>query len=331
LPESSDRVCVIIVNFNGGEYLARCLEALNAQTRRPDHVIVADNGSVDASVDNFEARYPNIELLRLGKNLGFSEANNVAVRYAEDMHWVALLNPDAFPHTHWLDRLLTTAGEHPEYEFFGSRLINAVNPELLDGDGDNYHVSGAAWRHLHGVALKKSESASREIFSPCAAAALYDRGAFLAAGGFDKRFFCYLEDVDLGFRLRLAGHRALQVSDALVYHVGSGITGGMSDFSLFYIQRNLVWTFFKNMPLSMLLRYLPQHLLLNLLGILALMRRGEGGVALRAKWAAVKGLAAVLRDRREIQETKQTDDASMEKLMEKGWLTPYRRDKELSE
>ena len=196
-------IAVIIVNFNSGTLLGECLRHLRAQTRRPERVIVVDNASSDGSADRLESEYPEVECVRSDRNLGFAAANNLAARRAGEVEWLALLNPDAFPQPDWLERLLAATRVHLECASFGSRLVDASDSDRLDGTGDVYHVSGLAWRRDHGRLTATDASVSGEIFAPCAAAALYRRDAFLEAGGFDEDFFCYFEDVDLGFRLRL--------------------------------------------------------------------------------------------------------------------------------
>ena len=145
---------------------------------------------------------------------------------------------------------------------------------------------------------------ANQIFSPCGAAAFYRRDALKAVGGFDSRFFCYMEDVDLGFRLRLLGHQSLYVPSAIVEHVGSGITGRRSDFSVYFGHRNLVWTYFKNMPSALLYRYLLLHLVVNTMAVPRYTRRGQGGVVLKAKRDAFGGLKDILRSRREVQSSR---------------------------
>jgi GT2 family glycosyltransferase len=131
---------------------------------------------------------------------------------------------------------------------------------------------------------------------------LYRRQALVDIGGFDEAFFCYVEDVDLGFRLRLAGHKAMYVPEAVVRHVGSATTGGQgSDFSVYHGHRNLVWTFVKNMPGVLFWLLLPLHLLLNLVTIGMYIARGQGGMIFRAKKDAVKGLPQVWSKRKQIQ------------------------------
>ena len=308
-------VVVIIVNFNSGTLLGECLRHVRAQTRRPERIIVVDNASRDGSVDLLESDYPEVEFLRSDRNLGFAAANNLGARRAGEVEWLALLNPDAFPEPDWLERLLEAAQAHPECASFGSRLLDANDPDRLDGTGDVYHVSGLAWRRDHGRPVISGADEEGEIFAPCAAAALYRRDAFLEAGGFDERFFCSMEDVDLGFRLRLRGYRCLYVPAAVVSHVGSGTTGRRSEFATYHGHRNLVWTYAKNMPAPWFWLYLPAHLSLNLLSVVWLWRRGQGRIAWRAKLDALRELPRVWRQRRLIQQQRRIDGRELRRMM----------------
>jgi GT2 family glycosyltransferase len=152
-----------------------------------------------------------IRLIEAGGNIGFAAGNNLAAGQARGQ-WLALLNPDAFPDRGWLTALVAAARQHPEAASFGSWQRLDGRPGLLDGVGDVYHISGVAWRDGHGKVCGDRYEPDCEIFSACAAAALYRRQAFLEVGGFDEDFFCYFEDVDLGFRLRLAGYAARAVA-----------------------------------------------------------------------------------------------------------------------
>jgi GT2 family glycosyltransferase len=298
-------VCLIIVSWNSASELPRCLGAVAAQTRLPDRVIVIDNASDDASATVAErevARLPALagrtDLHRLERNLGFAAANNMAVGMA-DGDLVALLNPDAFPEPSWLESLLAAAAAHPEAAAFGSLQMMDGSPGIVDGCGDVYHVSGLTWRAGHGRALRSDDLREREVFSACAAAALYRRPAFVAAGLFDEDFFCYLEDVDLGFRLRLGGHAARHVPAAVVHHVGSASSGGRrSSFAVYHGHRNLVWCFVKNMPQPLLTLLLLPHLAQTIVTFTTAVCRGQAGAFLAAKRDALTRLGTFLRKRR---------------------------------
>jgi len=316
---TASRVAVLIVNYNSGGHLSRCLQALARQELRGFRTIVVDNASTDGSADAVERDFPAVQLLRPGKNLGFAAGNNLAAAHAAGCDWLITLNPDAFPEPGWLTALLRAARDHPQFAMLQAKLMSDADRTILDGAGDVYHVSGLHWREAHMCPATEAYDESREIFSPCAAAAMYRRDAFDQAHGFDEDFFCYAEDVDLGFRLRLAGHRALYVPDAVVYHVGSASTGRRSDFSVYYGQRNLVWSFVKNMPPWLLLAYLPLHLLMNIAVVALLAQRGQAGVAWRAKVDAFQGLRPMMAKRRSIQPTRTVTSRDLLAVMQRGW------------
>ena len=311
-------VAVLIVNYNSGGMLASCLEALVRQTWRDFHVVVVDNGSRDGSADGIDGRFPNVALVRAEENLGFAAGNNLALNHVRGARWIALLNPDAFPEPDWLAEFVSAAERESGYSFFGCRMLLADTPEFLDGTGDAYHVSGASWRRDHGVAAERGVREPGEIFAPCAAAALYSRAALEEVGGFDERYFCYHEDVDLAFRLRLRGHRARYVPQAVVHHVSSGITGRRSDFATYHGHRNLVWTYVKDMPGILFWLLLPLHLGLNLVSIAVCAVRGQLGIILRAKRDALAGLPAAIRQRREIQARRKAGIGSLLAVMDWG-------------
>lgn len=306
---------VIIINYNSGPYLVRCLNALSAQTLRPCQVVLVDNASTDGSADQLPDQSPWLQIIRCAENRGFAAANNLAVAHSRPTEWLALLNPDAFPASDWLATLQQATQDYPEYAVFGSRLLNSADPGRLDGAGDCYHASGLAWRRGHGDPATGYGMRVEEIFSPCAAAAVYRRQVFLEADGFDERFFCYMEDVDLGFRIRLLGYRCLYVPAAVVHHIGSGTSGTRSEFATYHGHRNLVWTYFKNMPSPWFWLYLPMHVVLNVFSILWLGRRGQGRIALRAKIDAVRELPRVWRQRQQIQARRQADDRELLRTM----------------
>ena len=316
-------VAVLVVNWNAGDLLRRCLESLELQRRQPDRIVVIDNGSTDDSLLRAAGLLRRVELIRLPDNVGFARANNIGAQAARRFDALALLNPDAFAEPGWLEALVEAADREPTAAAFASQMRLESAPDRLDGAGDSYHVSGRAWRNGHGAFCAAWPSGDVDVFAPCAAAALYRREAFDEAQGFDEQYFCYFEDVDLGFRLRLLGHRCLYIHSAIVEHVSSALSGYRSDFAVYHGERNAVWTFFKNMPGPLLWLYLPQHLGLNLAALFYYPLRGQGRVALRAKLDALRGLGGVLRRRKLIQRTRRVDAWTLRRAMIGGIATPY--------
>jgi GT2 family glycosyltransferase len=326
-------VTVIIVNFNGGDYLLRCLSCLAEQDMQPERIVLIDNGSTDGSsaaarewVTRDGRLASRLEQIDSAVNVGFAVANNRAVADCET-EFVALLNPDAFPDTGWLTALLAAARQHPEAASFGSWQRLDGRPGLLDGVGDVYHMSGVAWRDGHEKMRGDRYEPDAEIFSSCGAAALYRRQAFLEVGGFDEDFFCYFEDVDLGFRLRLAGHAARAVAAAGVSHVSSASTGGSrSDFAVYHGHRNLVWCFVKNMPFPLVVLLLPGHIALLVYDLALFTLRGRGWAVAMAKWHSVLGLPKFLRKRRAVQATRRASCREIWRMMDhRCWPKRRRR------
>ena len=173
------------------------------------------------------------------------------------------------------------------------------------------------FRVKHGYAFKS------EFFDAAGNYVLLTPGNFDEVGGFDEEYFCYFEDVDLGFRLRLRGYRCLYVHDAVVRHVSSGLAGYRSDFAVYHGERNIVWTFFKDMPGPLLWLYLPQHIALNVAALFYYPWRGQGNVVLRAKFDALRGLPSVLRRRRLVQHERRIDGRALRPALRGGAVAPY--------
>lgn len=320
---NANAVCVVIVNYNGGTMLAECVQSVLA-CKAPVTVYISDNGSEDGSIAHLQAALGNdsrVNIIRNGRNLGFAKGNNVVFPLCRSDH-ILCLNPDAILAEGCLENLLRAAAEHEDFACFAARMIQSGQRDVLDGAGDAYHVSGLVWRRGHGSRVDQNDySTATEVFSACAAAALYRRQALQAVGGFDEDFFCYLEDVDLGFRLRLAGHRCLYVPEAVVHHVGSATTGRDSDFTTYHIHRNLVWTYVKNMPGLLFWIYLPQHILLNTYSLASFAAKHRLRVILNAKLDALRGLPRVWRKRRETQSRRVASLSEIWNALDKrlGW------------
>lgn len=290
-------VAVIIVNYQSDELLLKCLDAVSIQTLTPQAVVVVDNHEEREATIGFKQRFPQVQFISTGSNIGFAAATNLGVSQVHDLEFFALLNPDAFPEKNWLEELISAAEKNPSCGSFASLMLSADNPEYLDGFGDTLHFSGLPWRVGHGQ-LKQSfplEKAGR--FSACGGASLYRSTAWREVGGFDESYFMYIEDVDLGFRLQLLGYSCCVVPTAVVQHMGSAISGYHSDFSIYYGHRNLVWNYFKNMPWQLLLITLPFHLLMNIATIMIFILKGRGRVMLKSKRDAVLGLPQALKCR----------------------------------
>lgn len=280
--------------------MQRAVDCLCAQTFTQFRAFIIDNASSDNSIEQLIVDDPRVEIFPLAQNTGFAKGNNIGIAKGS-APWIVCLNPDAFAEPEWLENLYHGATSHPDYVMAGSTQITTYDDQVLDGAGDLYSPVGFAWRGLYRQPRSRLP-ATGEVFGPCAAAALYRRDAFEAVGGFDESFFCYHEDVDLAFRLRLVGGKAIQVREAIVHHVGSATTQVESPFAVYHGTRNRSWTFFKNMPLLPLLLLAPAHIILSLMFLVRALFKKRLKPTWRGTVDSVFGLGQIWRTRREIQQ-----------------------------
>lgn len=254
-------VSVIIVDFNAGEKLRVCLKHLEKQTYQDFDIVLLNNGNERYLVSDFNTFKDRLNIINPGSNLGFAAGNNLAVQQAKG-EWVALLNPDGYPEPDWLKNLIQATQDNPAVKAFGSTQIMAADSSRLDGAGDVYHILGIPYRGYFDWPLDNLPK-QENVFAACAAAALYETATFRSLGGFDDRFFCYGEDVDLGFRHLLSGGKTKQVHDAVIRHEGSGLSGRHSEFTIYHGHRNRIWLAYKNTPFWLYWPFLPLHFLAN--------------------------------------------------------------------
>ena len=289
-------ISVLIVNYNGEAYLQAALDSLKAQTFRNFEVIVVDNASADGSADNLSMQeLPEFHLLQQETNLGFAAGSNVGVKAAR-APWVAMLNPDAEAKPDWLEQIMDAINRYPGTSMFTCAQLALDDETMLDGAGDNYLGIGIPWRGGFGRSTSEMPEEG-ECFSPCGASAVFERENYLAHGGLDERFFCYCEDVDLGYRMRLAGEKCIFLPHAVISHAGSGISGRVSDFALFHGTRNRLWTYAKNTPWPLMVLTLPGHVAMTLAILLRGAMKGHAAPVWRGLMAGIAGIHRIRSDR----------------------------------
>lgn len=301
---------VCIIAYNSGPTLRTCLERLGAQTFRDFETLVIDNASPDPGDAEIAASFPFVKLVRNTENLGFTGAGNQGARLGRG-RWYVLLNPDAFAEPDWLAKLTAAAARHPGVASFTSRQMVEGEPGMLDGLGDVMSITGIPYRGGY-LSPDRGEAWEGEVFSPCGAAMMIDRKLFLELGGFDETFFCYGEDVDLGYRLQLAAQPTLLVPTAVIHHVGSASTGGRkSEFAVFHGTRNRFWVLFKNTPALLLPLVVPLHLVALTAIYLRRENRPHAGLIWKAVKAAFAGAPSMFRARTGIQKARRASMAQI--------------------
>jgi GT2 family glycosyltransferase len=240
-------VALVIPNHNGVRWLPGVLDSVAAQTVAPADVLVVDDGSTDGSAELVAERYPEVRVLALERNGGFARAANAGIA-AVSAEAVALVNTDVVLAPDWLERATAALEHEPRAAAVATKLVDLDDPAILYSAGDVLRRDGACEQRGRFERDSGRYDEPGEIFSACAGAALYRRSALQAAGGFDERLGTYLEDVELGLRLRLAGWQCRWEPRAVAHHAGGGSSAALRHGPGAWVERNtllLVARFFR--------------------------------------------------------------------------------------
>lgn len=327
-------VSIIILNYNGKDYVEECLDSVLNQTYKNMEVIVVDNASKDGSLEILRDKYMSkIMLIENDKNLGFAEGNNGAYKKANG-EFIALLNNDAVADKEWVDKLIYAVNRcDPSFGMWASKILFYDNHKMIDTLGHLIYPDGLNRGRGKGEIDTGQYNKEEEVFYPSGCAAVYRKKMLDEIGFFDPDFFAYGDDTDVGLKARLAGWRCLYVPEAVVYHRSSATAGRYSPFKAYLVERNRVWILVKYFPLRYILLspfYTILRWILQLYG--AVTGKGSAGkfaeefsllklarVFLRAYTDAIKGLPGMITKRAVMKKNKRvtTGDFSL-------WLKKYR-------
>ena len=262
---SPPRVSVLILNFNGREHLQTCLPTVEAQVYPKDRVSieVIDNGSTDGSVELVRERFPGVVLHRFDHNRGFATPYDEIAR-SRDTDYLVFLNNDTRVDPSWLSELVATA-ERQQADCVASRILD-WNGDRVDFVGGLVSFLGHSWQRDMGAPAAGRDDDERPLLFACGGSMLVSRAAYIDAGGFDRDFFAYFEDVDFGWRLALLGYRTVLAPAAITYHRLHGTAGRIAYAQrLRLYERNALSMIYKNYEDETLRRVLPAAIGLSIM------------------------------------------------------------------
>lgn len=249
-------VSIIVLNWNGKQYLETCLSSLIQQTYSDIEIIFVDNGSCDGSVEFVKSKYPGVIIVHHDKNLGFAMGVNSGIMVSNGKY-IATINNDAQADKKWIAGLVSVMESNANTGCCASKMLNYYERDKIDSAGIVIYQNGNAYdRGAREKDIGQYDS-QEEVFGACAGAALYRKEMLDEIGLFDKGYFAYFEDVDLSFRMHLFGWKCIYVPDAVVYHMHSATSKQQSPFKIFYIERNKLWNMWKYFPVKLLILQLP--------------------------------------------------------------------------
>ena len=288
----------MILSWNGREDTLRCLESLRRIKAAVFQIVVVDNGSQDDTPSAVRDRFPEVELISTGRNLGYSEGNNFGLRLLleREPEFICLFNNDTVVDPGFLAPLLACASTHPQVGIFGPRICFLARPDIIWSQGIRVSpTSGRIVSPDHGR-RGDGELRPRTVDAVSGAAFLIRRRTLEEAGLLDERYAFYHEDVDLCLRARKAGWKTMVVPASRAWHsVGAAMKEAGGRNNIYYLVRNHLLVINRSFPRLLPFR-VPRNLfiiLYNLLFILFTTRRGD----IQAIKACVDGVRDYLRGR----------------------------------
>jgi len=250
---------VIIPNFNGAKFLSDCLKSLLAAAKHCPgtnlEIILSDNASTDNSLTVFKKYSHNFIVHRT--NLGFGEAVNHAALLATKPY-LLVTNNDLKLDLHWFEKITKAINLYPKAACYYGLVLNKTG-DLIESEGFKYFSSGRCKNINNGLLYRHSRESGnlyKKIWGAPASLIVYRRSVFEKLGGFDSRFFAYIEDVDFSFRLHYQGFVTMYIPQAISYHLGGATSNKMGNLRAYMTLRNWLFFFKKN--------YSPKQIILNL-------------------------------------------------------------------
>lgn len=315
--DSSPLVSVIVLNYNGMRFLETCFTSLTATEYRPLEIIMVDNASTDESVSFVKERFPDVKIITSPENGGFSKGNNIGIRAAEGKY-VVLLNNDVRVESGWLTPLVQAAEADP--------AVAALQPKLRSmTDESAFEYAGAAggmidcygYPFLRGRVFDVIEKDHGQYDDTCdifwaTGAAMFLRTDILNQTGLlDEDFMFHMEEIDLCWRLHLAGYKIKAVPKGVVYHYGGGTLPTGSYRKLYLNHRNNLFMLLKNLSGLSLLRRMTVRFIFEAINAAATLIKGDW-TWFRAIIAAHiwfwTHLPLMLRKRRAVQKLRRVSD-----------------------
>ena len=307
---------IVILNWNGVAHLRRFLPSVIAAAPADVEVIVADNGSTDDSVEVLRSEFPSVTLLRMDRNYGFAGGYNRALQRIEADYYV-LLNSDVETPVGWLEPLVETLDRNPDVAVVSPKLISSEERRMFEYAGaSGGYLDVLGYPFCRGRILRTVEEDrgqyddERDLFWVSGAAFCCRADVFHALGGFDDDFFAHMEEIDLCWRMQLAGYRVRVVPRSRVYHLGGGTLQTDSPSKVFYNHRNNLAMLYKCSSSGQRLLVAVARPVLDLLAALSYLAQGRADnfrAVFRAWRDFVTWHPALSRKRRAVQSARKAE------------------------
>jgi GT2 family glycosyltransferase/glycosyltransferase involved in cell wall biosynthesis len=328
--ERGPKVEAVVISYNGAKFIGPSLQSLLDQDYENLVVTVVDNASSDGTADLIRRDFPRIRLIASRQNLGFASGNNLVFRQS-DADWIALLNQDAVARRDWISEMVRAGEGDPRIGAVGAKMLMQRCPTILNSAGIEVNEAGFGVDRWIGLKDDDQSPIAQDVFGVCGGAMMLRAKDLRELGGFDDSFFMYFEDVDLCWRMRLAGRRIVYAPLAVVHHDWHGDrgSGNRAMRRRYMCERNRLWAVVKNWEWKNLVRVWPQmkqYERMRLGWVRDALARGENveyfamvGRAIKKAWRSTRlRLPWLLWKRRKVQALRKVPDGEVVRYITPG-------------
>ena len=305
-----DLVSIVILNYNGKQFLENCINSIKLETKKNYEIIVVDNASTDNSGRENSIKFPDCKFILNNENLGVPEGLNIGIRNSKG-EFIILMNNDVTVTTNWLDSFFEA------YEKFGIALyqpkfLKMKNPEILDGTGDMINLFGFGFARDKGQKDSQKHNKIEEVSYASGTCMFLPRKIISDVGYFDEKLFAYHEELDFGWRARLYGYKSFYVPHTIIHHYGSA-GWGWSGKKFYLLERNRWFVLLKNYSLKTITRLFPSLLLLEIIMIVFFARKGILKKKIWSYGSIIRSINQIRVDRKQIQRKRKISDEEVMK------------------
>ncbi len=306
-------LAIVVLNWNGADDTVKCIDSLLSQSDNVPDIVLVDNYSSDNSIKVLESyinkRPESIHLIKNSVNSGYSGGNNVGFRYAleNNYQYIGTLNPDAVADTNWTTPLINEL-ENDSAIGIATGILARSDKKTLDSTGDFYTTWGIPSPRGRNQPITNAPTEPEFVFGSTGGGFIARSESLRKVGLFDEKFFMYFEDVDLSFRMQLAGYKVRYTPKAVAYHKISASTNKVPGLATTQTFKNLPMLFTKNVPLGLWWKIYPRFILTYTLILGNAVLGGRGGPAIKGWLSSWTLLPHMFSERRRIQSTRKVDN-----------------------
>jgi len=304
--DENSLVSIIILNYNAGELIEKCVDSIYQSNYKNYEIIVVDNNSKDNSHVRCKERFPEIKVIENKKNLGYCEGNNVGIRKSKGK-FIIILNPDTIVEPKWINELLSG------YEKFGDgmyqpKFLTIDNESILQSTGNMIQLFGFGYSRNKGDKDENQFNNIENINYASGTCLFTTKEIFTKLGFFDSFLFAYHDDLDLCWRASMQGIQSYYIPTSIVFHPSEGFSFKWSNFKFFLLERNRLYCLFTHYSHGTILKFLPSLVLVDIAVSLFYLKNGLFSEKIKASLNILKNSKIIHSRYNLIQKNRTVDD-----------------------